>query len=474
MDLRMGSLLGYRRPWRRAVRGGARTARGVGSCMLAASALALLAPLAAPASPTLPLSHVGRWITDAHGRVVILHGTNMVNKRPPYYPAAVGFGEEDAAFLQSIGFNAVRVGVIWKAVEPEPGVFDEAYVERIAETVHTLAGRGIVSLLDFHQDLFSELFEGEGAPEWAVQDGGLSNPPLGFPGNYYGNPALWESFDNFWANSPGPGGVGLVDRFASAWRYVAAHFAGDSGVLGYELFNEPFPGKTFTRCASQSGCPEFDATLTAFDRKVAGAIREVDPDTLVFYEPNVLFDFGYPTNVGSLEDPRAGFAFHDYCMNTAPQPKGCSSEKVALKNATGHVKQTGEALLLTEFGATSSEGDLSGMVALADRSRVPWLDWAFCQCEDPTGPTQNPLVLDAALPPTGSNLGQLALRTLVEPYPQLIAGTPRAWAFDRSTGTFTFSYSTRRAGSAMRFPPGSVTQVSTPSLVYPGGYTAQV
>src|SRR5271165_6217518 len=181
MDLRMGSLLGYRRPWRRAVRGGARTARGVGSCMLAASALALLAPLAAPASPTLPLSHVGRWITDAHGRVVILHGTNMVNKRAPYYPAAVGFGEEDAAFLQSIGFNAVRVGVIWKALEPEPGVYDEAYIQQIEETVRALTAHGIVSLLDMHQDMYNELFEGEGAPDWAVQDEGLPNSSNGFP-----------------------------------------------------------------------------------------------------------------------------------------------------------------------------------------------------------------------------------------------------------------------------------------------------
>jgi endoglycosylceramidase len=32
----------------------------------------------ARAAPSVPLSHAGRWITDARGRVVILHGINKV------------------------------------------------------------------------------------------------------------------------------------------------------------------------------------------------------------------------------------------------------------------------------------------------------------------------------------------------------------------------------------------------------------
>jgi endoglycosylceramidase len=86
----------------------------------------------AQASPLPRLRHRGRWITDALGRVVIARGTNMVDKRPPYYPGAVGFGDDDAAFLARIGFNAVRVGVIWKAVEARRGVYDDRYLARIA------------------------------------------------------------------------------------------------------------------------------------------------------------------------------------------------------------------------------------------------------------------------------------------------------------------------------------------------------
>ncbi len=89
---------------------------GVLAAATMASASAHVAHNAARAIRS-PLGHAGRWITDSSGRVVIVHGINMVYKRPPYYPAAVGFSDDDARFLQRIGFDAVRVGVIWKALE---------------------------------------------------------------------------------------------------------------------------------------------------------------------------------------------------------------------------------------------------------------------------------------------------------------------------------------------------------------------
>jgi endoglycosylceramidase len=428
----------------------------------------------ARAAPLPPLGHAGRWITDGRGRVVIVHGVNMVYKIPPYDPAAAGFGDDDAAFLARMGFNAVRVGVIWKAVEPEPGVFDDAYLNHIAATVSMLARHGIVSLLDFHQDMYNELFQGEGAPDWAVQDDGLPPVPRrGFPANYETMPALQHAYDHFWANSPGPGGVGLQDRYAAAWRHLARRFRSDRSVLGYELFNEPFPGTPYLTCATASGCPAFDAKLTAFDRRVGRAIRTVDRRTLVWYEPNVLFDYGFPTNVGGLGDPRAGFAWHDYCLTDGAQ--GCPSNAATMANAARHVAQTGEASMMTEFGATTSIADLTSMVALADRNMVPWLEWAYCGCSDPTGAGNlEAIVLDPAKPPTGANVVMPTLRALVEPYPQLISGTPLSWGFNQSSKAFSFHFKTARAGGHGRFRAGAVTEIAIPALVYRGHYAARV
>jgi endoglycosylceramidase len=83
--------------------------------------VALLAAAAsAGARPTAPLSHEGRWFTDAGGRVVILHGLNMVYKVGSYRPADSGFGADDARWLRRNGFNTIRLGLIYKGLEPKP------------------------------------------------------------------------------------------------------------------------------------------------------------------------------------------------------------------------------------------------------------------------------------------------------------------------------------------------------------------
>ncbi len=397
------------------------------ACVLAAGSASV-----AQASPVLPLGHAGRWITDARGRVVVIHGTNMVYKLAPYYPQAIGFGADDAAFLRSIGFDAVRVGVLWEAVEPQPGVYNDGYLRHIAATVATLARYGIVSLLDFHQDQYNQLFQGEGFPSWSVQDDGLPpEPQLGFGADYIGMPALQHAFDHFWANSPGPGGVGLQDRYAAAWAHVARWFAGNPHVLGYELMNEPWPGSIWSTCAQTQGCPTFDAgPFASFYRLVIGSIRRVDRRSLIWYEPQVLFNYGSNTNLPALGDARLGFGFHDYCLqfDFGGGTSSCQTfDDTVFANALARVAKTGDALLETEFGATTNPQILVPAVQRADRNMVSWLEWAYCGCNDPTtsGPgAQQAIVLDPSKPPRGSNLNLPTLRILVEPYPQLVAGTP--------------------------------------------------
>ena len=444
---------------------------------------AVAAPRPAPAAPTpqLPLSHSGRWITDRQGRVVVIHGTNMVYKIPPYYPQAIGFDADDAAFLKRIGFNAVRVGVLWQAVEPQPGVYNDDYLSHIAATVATLARYGIVSLLDFHQDQYNQRFEGEGFPDWSVQDDGLpAEPKLGFGADYVGMPALSHAFDHFWANSAGPGGVGLQDRYAAAWRHVATRFAGNRDVLGYEVMNEPWPGTIWQTCAQTQGCPTFDTgPFASFYHLVIGSIRKADPRTLIFYEPQVLFNYASNTNLPALGDPRLTFAFHNYCLqhDFTHQSSTCGAfDDIVTKNALDHVAQTGDGLMETEFGATTDPLILGPDIQRADKNMVSWLEWAYCGCNDPTtsGPgAEQAIVIDPRKPPRGSNLQLPTLKFLVEPYPQLVSGTPQSWGFDSSTKTFSLRYTTVRAGGVRRFPAGAGTEVAAPAMVYAGHYSVR-
>jgi endoglycosylceramidase len=444
-----------------------------------------LAALAGPATADvrMPVSHAGRWITDADGRVTVLHGLNMVNKRPPYAPDAVGFGDDDAAFLASEGYNTVRVGVIYKAVEPEPGVYDDAYLARIQATVDTLARHGIVSLVDFHQDLFNERFQGEGWPDWAVQDDGLpAQPQAGFPANYLLMPALQRSFDHFWQNDPGPGGVGLQDRYAAAWRHVAERFRDNPGVLGYDLLNEPWPGTLWQQCANPAGCPVFDAQLSAFNARMLSAIRQVDPDTLVWYEPHVLFNNGADTNLADTGDANTGMSFHDYCLAASEGDAGYSaacqaSDSLVFQNAEKRSRTTGDALLLTEFGATDDPGALEGVLKLADENMMSWQEWHYCGCDDPTttgSGDKQAIVLDPAKPPAGDNLKASTLAAVTRPFPQTVAGTPQGWSFDPGSKAFSLAYTTARAGGGDAFGPGDQTAIALPRRQYPGGYAVDV
>jgi endoglycosylceramidase len=457
--------------------------RGVAVVVAACMALTFAGPSAA--QPRAPLGHAGRWVTDADGRVVILHGVNMVYKVPPYAPDAAGFGANDAAFLQDHGFNSVRLGVLHVGVEPQPGAYDDGYLARIARTVQTLGDHGVFSLLDFHQDMYNERFQGEGEPDWSVQDDGLpAAPQTGFPGNYIAMPALERAFDHFWQNSSGPDGPGLQERYAQAWAHVAARFQGNPFVMGDDLFNEPWPGSQWPTCANLEGCPAFDqAYLAPFMKSVIAAIRSADPSLVTYYEPNVLFDFGADTSIGSPGDARSGMSFHDYCVvgnfgipQSGLSGMGCDqAEQRVFQNADAQSQRTGDALLLTEFGATDDLSVIQRLVNDSDQHMVGWEYWAYCGCADPTGsPQAESLVDDPSKPPTGSNVRWQKLAVLERPYPQAVAGTPTGFSYDADTDVFRLSYSTARASGDGSFPAGSETDVYVPSLHYPNGYSVQV
>jgi endoglycosylceramidase len=432
---------------------------------------------ATPVGPSLPLSQTTTWITDAQGRVVVLHGFNQVFKVAPYEPSADGFGADDAAFLEANGFDAVRVGVIWSAVEPKPGVYDDAYLTSIASTVSTLRAHGIVSLLDFHQDLYNEEFQGEGAPAWATQDGGLPNPPLGFPGNYFANPAEHSAWEAFWRNAPAADGVGLQDHYARAWAHVAAKFRGNTSVFGYEVMNEPWPGSLWEQCLVPIvGCPLFDATLTSFYTRVITAVRATDPVKTIWFEPNVLFNEGINTNIPALGDAHTGFAFHDYCGVEAEAQNNttCPQEdSITFGNGTNYSRQHAIPQLVTEYGATNDLANLQSVMSLADQNKVGWLEWAYTGGDiTSSAPDAQALVLDPSKPPTGSNVLTAKLKVLAEAYPKVIAGTPTSWSF--TNGVFSLSYSTARAKGTGTFPAGAETDIAVPAVQFPHGYTVTI
>lgn len=305
----------------------------------------------------------GKTFTDRNGKKVIPHGINMVCKDKSR--GYIGYYEpEDFSWLRKHGFNIIRLGIFWDAVEPEPGRYDDDYLDRIEDTVAMAAAEDICVYLDMHQDLYGVRFE-DGAPEWATLTDGCTHVRTElWSESYLESEAVQHAFDNFWKNAPAADGVGLQEHYADMWRHVAARFAGNEYVIGYDLMNEPFPGssardvigalftegmkllgETAGECTADTatdtsggmdltellGTPEGrvmllerlgdgddlirlvkapeavtgefeEKVLTPFYSKVAAAIREADPVSLIMFESNYFANAGIPSHVGLLTD----------------------------------------------------------------------------------------------------------------------------------------------------------------------------
>jgi endoglycosylceramidase len=422
--------------------------------------------LAAPPGPgTLPpLRQHGRWLVDPAGRVVTVHGFNVVAKLPPYTPRSFGFGADDAAFLAAHGYNAVRLGFMWKALEPVPGHYNDHYLDQVATTVATLARHGIYTLLDFHEDFYHERFGGQGFPDWAVFTGGRPN----LQWLSIANPAEAAAWDHFWANRP-VGGVGLRERFAAMWRHVARRFAGDGAVLGYDLVNEPQPGSDLVDCVF--GDCAVRGAMEATYRAAAAAIREVDAEHVVWWEHGI----------GNLAQPSpelasSGLSYHDYCPLSAALPGELAwlrdlvcpwPERLSLDDAVSDARAADAIPLLTEFGSTRHVAELRRVAGDADDHMMGWLEWTYYSNGTSDFAGTPSLVRDPRKPPTGSNVSAALLRALTRPYPRAVAGTPKAWSFDSESGRFALRYGTGGVAGALG---ARDTTVSVPAVAYPDGY----
>jgi endoglycosylceramidase len=417
-------------------------------------------PPSGPALPVAPITHEGRWLTDAEGRVVLVHGVNVVNKNPPYYPSAEGFSDADATWLADNGFRVVRVGILATGLMPTPGVVDMGYVQQIVATVDDLAKHDIYSLIDLHQDGWGPSVGSDGFPAWMTLTGDAGYVDAGFPLYYEQDPQVQQAFQSFWDDTRGPGDAGLQDDYAAMFSAVATQLESEPYVLGYDLFNEPWPGTTWVDCLNDAdGCPMLDQSeLGPAYAKAVAAIRAAGDHHIVFGEPFGLFNFGVSTTSVPLPggDSNAGMAFHVYPLTTNQAPD-------VIKNAVAWSSGTGGALLDGEWGATTVAETLTSESVALDSAFVPWIFWSFC-CE---------LVPSLSEAPGGSNLVSSTASVLVQPYPLAVAGTPLQLTFDPSAETLSFTWSTARAGGGT-FATGTVTTIEAPALAYPNGYTATV
>src|SRR5260370_28089702 len=250
----------------------------------------------------LPRVHIeGRWFVDEHGRRIILRGVNLggdckvpfpdggtnfpsdfSNHREVSFigrPFALAEADEHFSRLRAWGFNCLRMLTTWEAVEHRgPNDYDSEYLDYFAELCRLAGDYGFYVFVDFHQDVWSRMSGGDGAPCWLFEKVGIDYRRIAESGSAHVMQNLYDysrggrQEDRYptmsWsANARRPAnGImwtlffagrdftpGLTIDGDNAQDYMLEHYLGSMreiarrvhdlpNVMGFDSLNEPAPG----------------------------------------------------------------------------------------------------------------------------------------------------------------------------------------------------------------------------------------
>jgi len=282
----------------------------------------------------------GIWFRDTRGRFVLFRGVNFASrsKLPPYLPISplqskgitsqelkteLRIIEPEIKRLAELGFNIVRLLVMWKAIEPRPNPNldqllpeGENYLNLVKEIIDMLYSYGLFVVIDFHQDIAHEVYRGDGFPDWALAIDEFHVKPIllfnpfsnikdrDWAVGYYLNYLVRNTLQSFWRNSlknteEGLEGYPVRTHLEKTVGQTVKFFKdlndgkGHPAILGFSPFNEPHPvglGKQFFE----------QNILKEFYSNVLKEINTFDHKAFIFIEPRLEWTV-YPATDSGIE-----------------------------------------------------------------------------------------------------------------------------------------------------------------------------
>ncbi|GAB3679148.1 hypothetical protein GCM10027589_49390 [Actinocorallia lasiicapitis] len=433
----------------------------MGSMRRIAVTAALAGALAAPAQAAH--AYDGQtWITDDQGRALILHGLNTASSAKD--TSGLPWIERSDVVLERrlMGTNSVRYLLQWKNIEPSPGVYDEQYLDDVAERLRWYREQGMHVVLDMHQDIYSPSAckgAGNGAPAWATFTDGLPCTPQSPWVLTYVQPAVLRAYDHFWGTTGKH--PELARRYAEMWRHVADRFKDEPAVLGYDLMNEPFGG---TR---QFGFFE-GPVLTPFYQRIIDRIRTVDTKNWIFVEPQSLgVNQGAESSLGALDGDRIVLAPHFYpgLVDLGGTYSGVTKMLVQAefvlwkKNMTDLARKLKRPLWIGEIGAMDMKVPggadyTSDWLKMTEELAIGYAYWSNDAGPDRTGvdTSINP-ILDGKLTQVG--------RIMARPYARAVAGVPTSIKVSGAALTVSWTANGAQGPTEIWFPGTGTPKVTT-------------
>jgi endoglycosylceramidase len=390
----------------------------------------------------------GGFLRTPDGRRAVLRGANLAgaHKNAPYF----GFHQPaDYQRLRDVwGMNAIRFLIVWAAIEPEKGVYDEAYLDGVAERLSWARDAGLQVVIDMHQDVYGEGFNGDGAPRWTCDESRYAafTPHDQWFLNYL-DPNVIACVDAFYASDE------LVDHYIEAWRRVAQKVRDNDAVVGFDVMNEPPWGGSTMNAFEET-------TLQGFYEKVVPKVRAVAPGWVAFLEPGANRNLGVATGLVKFPFDNVVYSPHAYSsaaeLGNGFDPSARNSLMGNIGLLQSEAQALDAALWIGEYGGTTSSAGIveymdagyDGTAAVA-AANVYWAydanSGGYGMLEDDQ--TDKPVLLDV----------------LVRPFPELTAGDPVSWEYDETTRKFTYTW---HPDSKVKEP----TVLSVASRIYPNGY----
>jgi len=431
------------------------------------------------------ISTLNKNFVDNYGRERIFTGFNIVDKGDNMNgKKEFDFNFDDDFFnkFKENGFNIIRLGFVWDAVEPEPGKYNEEFLDKVGAILDKCAEHDVFAFLDIHQDCYSSYCHGDGAPAWATITGRYKPrvPKYVWAEGYFISRAVHRAFDNFWENKE-YNGKGLQDYYANMWQHLAARFKDKPALFGFDFMNEPFPGSDGKKIFLKIICKCVRVTLTdrgikrkklindalnkdkrihvldqyggeifcritsagsglikkfdlgrysPFLNKMTASVRDVTENGIAFVDNSYWSNIGIPCSnlpitVGGIREEKQCFSPHGYdLMVDTPAYKYASNSRVG--GIFAEHKRTQERLevpvLVGEWGgnAVGTEWLPHVRFLLETFEKNKWSNtyWHYYE-----GILDDPLA-----------------QTLVRPYPKSVTGHIIQYNYNTETETFTLDY----------------------------------
>jgi len=297
----------------------------------------------------------GKEIVDGQGKRILLRGTNLgnwlvpegymwhLNEGGPESPREIEalvtelIGPErartfwrsyrenyvtqaDIQFIKQCGFNSIRVPFHYKFFESDDAE-GFALLDRVIQWAHQ---ENLYIILDMHA-----------AP--GGQTGKNIDDSDGYP---------WLFSDK-----------SAQERTIAIWQRIARRYRDNPTVLGYDLLNEPIPNYT--------GLEEFNASLEPLYKRIAAAVRQVDPHhILILGGANWDTDFSV---FGQPFDKNSVYTFHRY---------HAAAEQATVQPYVNFREKYGVPVWLGESGENADEW-IAKFVSVLEKNDIGWAFWPY-------------------------------------------------------------------------------------------------